>query len=58
MSEIYSCIWCEWSNSLREKDKKIRCERYSQWVDPIATTDCKAFKARKMSERYTTEKGR
>jgi hypothetical protein len=43
MSEIYACIFCAHANPLREKDGKIRCERFSEWHDPIQTIKCEGF---------------
>ena len=43
MSENKACIFCINSNPDREKDGKIRCERFSEWRDPIATVECDEF---------------
>lgn len=43
MSEIYACIFCVHANPKREKDGKIRCERFSEWHDPIQSIKCENF---------------
>lgn len=43
MNQIHACIYCIHANPLREKGGKIRCERFSQWHDPIETTKCERF---------------
>lgn len=43
ISENKACIFCINSNPDREKDGKFRCERFSEWRDPIATVECDEF---------------
>ncbi len=34
MAEFIQCRWCEHCDTNRKKEDKIRCKKYSQWVDP------------------------
>lgn len=43
ISQIHACIFCAHANPQREKDGKIRCERYSVWKNPIETVKCDEF---------------
>ena len=47
MSDVSMCLWCVHANENRQKDDKIRCTRFSQWVPPLH--HCEAF-------RYNYEK--
>lgn len=51
MSQIYACIFCTHSNPNRKKGGKIRCERYSEWHDPIATIKCEGFLGKGAAEK-------
>lgn len=34
MAEFIQCRWCEYCDTNRKNGDKVRCKRYSQWVDP------------------------
>ena len=50
MSQICACIYCANANPKREKEGKIRCERFSEWRDPIATVNCEEFRDKGMEQ--------
>lgn len=40
MSNIKNCHFCEFGDPKRTKGNKIRCTRWSTWVDPSQETKC------------------
>ena len=49
MSNQTGCVFCESSNPKREKNGKIRCERFSEWRDPLGNI-CESFFDRASAE--------
>ena len=45
MMEIVECRFCPHADTNRTKDGKIRCKRFSQWVDPHSLCDKYADKS-------------
>lgn len=48
MTYKVQCQYCEYANPKRKIDDKIRCTRFSQWVDP--DNRCSAY-----SDKFFTE---
>lgn len=49
MSTITGCVFCRDGNPMREKDGKIRCERFHEWRKPTGDA-CKEFFDRQAAE--------
>lgn len=45
MAEFIQCRWCEHCDTNRKNGDKVRCKRYSQWVDPCGygISGCKNY---------------
>lgn len=50
MSNIQGCMFCEYSNPNRKKERKIRCTRFSEWRDPLHNT-CETYFDRALAQR-------